>query len=506
MHPAISDADWSRLSRFVAEATGLHFPRPRWGDLQRGVAGAMSDLGFADEEQCVAWLLSGPPVEARFQVLAQHLTVGETYFFRDRPVMDAVASRVLAPLVDARRGRDQRLRIWSAGCCTGEEPYSLAILLHQMLPDLRNWDVTITATDINARFLRRAAAAVYGEWSFRDTPPGFRESYFTPTADGRYALLPAIRRMVRFSRLNLAAAAYPSAASGIEAMDLIFCRNVLMYFKPAVIDSVVAGFRATLSDGGWLVVSPSEASAELCRRFVMHSFPGAILYRRNDAKDRAGSADRHVGSQPAIHLTPDPPPMMAPMPADTVEHSHPSVPILSSSAAADAASTPPAPAAETLFGEGRYGEAVEALLARLDTAPNEPAALSMLTRALANLGRLDEALRWCERWIAADRLGAAPRYLQAVILTECRDVEGARAALRRAIYLQPDFVMAHFALGNLARDGGQVDDARRHFSNALGALRGCDPDAPIPESDGVPARRLAETIVAMTAGEARRAG
>lgn len=501
MHPVISDADWSRLSRFVAEATGLHFPRPRWSDLQRGVAGAMADLGFADEEQCVAWLLSGPPAESRFQLLAQHLTVGETYFFRDRPVMDAVASRVLAPLVDARRGRDQRLRIWSAGCCTGEEPYSLAILLHQMLPDLRNWDVAITATDINARFLRRAAAAVYGEWSFRDTPPGFRESYFTPTADGRYALLPEIRRMVRFSRLNLAAAAYPSAAGGIEAVDLIFCRNVLMYFKPAAIDSVVARFRATLSDGGWLVVSPSEASAELCRRFVMHSFPGAILYQRNDAEDRACSADRCAEPQPAVHLAPDPPPMLAPTPA--ADRPHPPASILPASAAADAAPLPPAPTAETLFREGRYGEAVEALL---DATPNEPAALSMLTRALANLGRLDEALCWCERWIAADRMGVGPRYLQAVILTECRDVEGARAALRRAIYLQPDFVMAHFALGNLARDGGRVDDARRHFSNALGALRGCDPDVPVPESDGVPARRLAETIVAMTAGEARRAG
>lgn len=503
MHAAVSDMDWSRLSRCLAEATGLHFPRPRWSDLRRGVAGATSDLGFAGEEQCVAWLLSGPSAEARLQLLAQHLTVGETYFFRDRPVMDAVASRVLARLVDARRGRDQRLRIWSAGCCTGEEPYSLAILLHQVLPDLRDWDVTILATDINTRFLRRAAAAVYGEWSFRDTPPEFRESYFTPAADGRYALLPGIRRMVRFGRLNLANAAYPSAASGIEAMDLIFCRNVLMYFKPALIDSVIARVRATLSDGGWLVVSPSEAVAELGRRFVMHSFPGAILYQRDDAKDRADAADRHAELQPVIHLTVDPPPTPAPMSAEAADRSCPPASLLPANAAIDAASAPPA---EALFRAGRYGEVVEVLLSRPDTAPKDSPALSMLTRALANLGRLGEALRWCERWVAADRLGAAPRYLQGVILTECGDAEAARAALRRALYLRPGFVMAHFALGNLARDVGQADEARRHFSNALEALRCGDPDAPVPESDGVSARRLAETIAAMTAAETRRAG
>ena len=135
----VRESQWSQLTELIAERMGLHFPRERWGDLQRGLAGAAQELGFEDAAACVTCLLSAPPTKAQLQVLASHLTIGESYFFRDRQTLEAFADNILPELIRARRGRDQRLRIWSAACCTGEEPYSLAILLHQRLPDLREW-------------------------------------------------------------------------------------------------------------------------------------------------------------------------------------------------------------------------------------------------------------------------------------------------------------------------------------------------------------------------------
>src|SRR5713101_5391864 len=259
LHSDVPDAQWSQLSEFIAATMGLDFPAERWTDLQRGLAGAADEFGFANLAACADWLLSAPLTKAQHQVLARHLTVGETYFFREKKSFDILGSTILPELIRSRRGREPRLRIWSAACCTGEEPYSLAILLHQLMPDLPDWHVTILATDINGRFLQKAAAGLYGEWSFRDAPAGFKESYFKRAGDGRYAILPEIKKLVTFAHLNLVEDVYPSVATDTNAMDVIFCRNVLMYFTPQQARKVVGNLHHTLIDGGWLVVSPSEA-------------------------------------------------------------------------------------------------------------------------------------------------------------------------------------------------------------------------------------------------------
>jgi chemotaxis protein methyltransferase CheR len=130
------------------------------------------------------------------------------------------------------------------------------------------------------------------------------------------------------------------------------------------------------------------------------------------------------------------------------------------------------------------------------TAPRtaeSPRTFSLLTRALANQGQLAAALGWSERWIAADKMDCAAHYLHAMILEEQGEREAARRSLQRAVYLQPEFALAHFALGNLARADAS-SEASRHFENALRLLRACPPDEPLPESDGLGAGRLMEII------------
>ena len=155
-------------------------------------------------------MLSGTLTRPQLHALASHLTVGETYFFRERKTFDALSNVILPELISRRRGREQRLRLWSAACCTGEEAYSLAILLQQLLPDWKDWNVTILATDINERFLQKAAAGIYGEWSFRDCGPLFKERHFTRAPDGRYQVAAHVRDWVKFAQLNLAEDSFPS--------------------------------------------------------------------------------------------------------------------------------------------------------------------------------------------------------------------------------------------------------------------------------------------------------
>lgn len=446
----VRDGQWSQLSQHIAERIGLHFPRERWNDLQRGFAGAAQEFGFEDTEECLDWLLSAPPTRSQLQVLATHLTIGETYFFRDPHTVRALAERILPELIRARRGGQQQLRLWSAACCTGEEPYSLAILLHQALGDFSDWRITITATDLNPRFLQTAAAGLYRDWSFRNAPVWLRERYFTRTKDGRYAIIPEIRECVTFAHLNLVEDAYPPLATDTSAMDLILCRNVLMYFTPAQIRRTIVRLHHCLIEDGWLVVSPSEASRSLFPEFAVVNVSGSVLFRKHAASGHVEQASVQTFDAVAVEAA------VAP--------------------AEPAAAVPETPA----------------------TGDREPAEYGLLARSLANQGKLADALVWCDRWVAVDKLNPAAHYLRAVVLLERGAAEEANASLRRSIYLDPGFALAHYALGTIARSRGRTQEAEKHFANALQRLRRHRPEDPLPESEGLTAGRLIETITSIS--------
>jgi len=209
MRVATPEVLLSSLSDFLAAQMGLHFPRERWSDLERGIAAAASEFGIVDVESCIGWLVSAPLTRNQVEILASHLTVGETYFFREKRSFEVLETHILPELLRARGEAGSPLRIWSAGCCTGEEPYSIAMLLDRLIPDAARRNITILATDINPRFVRKAAEGVYSEWSFRETPAWVRERYFNRRKDGRFEIKPHIRKMVTFSYVNLAEDTYP---------------------------------------------------------------------------------------------------------------------------------------------------------------------------------------------------------------------------------------------------------------------------------------------------------
>jgi chemotaxis protein methyltransferase CheR len=455
MIPALPlDANgWTRVSENVARHMGLHFPPARLHDLQRGLGAAARALGEVDPSGLCRRLRDAPLDPPLLRLLARHLTVGETYFFRDPALFNALRSHVLPPLIDARRKGSRRLRLWSAACASGEEPYSLAILLHQLLPDIDEWDVRILATDLNPDALEKAADGVYGDWSFRQAPASLKQVWFQQRSDGRHVIDERARRLVRFEPLNLVEDA-GLARKDADAADIILCRNVLMYFTPEQATRVARRLHGTVAEGGWLAVSPCEVSQRLFTGFTTVNFPNAVLYHKSPA-------------------TPAAPPPRAPAPARAATQPR-----------AMARSRP-------------AGAATRTAAPRIESQPHASGeAFAREARALADQGRMDEALAVCARWIAADKLDAGAHYLQAIILAELSRLSPARASLKAALFLDPDFVLAHVALLDLARRAGQPAEAERHLGAARDLLRRLDADERLREGEGLSAGALAGMLAA----------
>ena len=447
MRVALPDDLLEAVSRFVASRAGLDFPRARWPDLERALGGVAAEFGAGGVADCALALLSPASRKEQVESLIERLTVGETYFFREPKAFEALETVVLPALVRARGASEKRLRFWSAGCCTGEEPYSIAIALERALPDLDDWDITILATDINAQFLQKAGEGSYGPWSFRGVSESVWAQYFRPIAGGRLEVLPRIRRRVTFSCVNLVEDVYPSLFNNTNAMDVIFCRNVLMYFTADQAKGVAGKLQRSLVAGGWFFPGGPEAVRDMFGGFTPAGIKDVIVYRK-----AAQPSSLRMPSEPLHRVA-------RPLSAD-----------------AEKGVAPPVVKTEP---------------------PLEPAESAERARRLADDGRLSEALSACDAAIAGDKLAPAHHYLRGLILEEQGETAEAAAALRRALYLDPRFVAGHVALGNLMRRSARPRDAARCFENARALLRECPPEALLSEADGLSAGRLLAILSAI---------
>ncbi len=475
MISAIPDDLLLKLRESLNSIIGMNFPRERFCDLERGIRSAAKDFGFKDAESCIRWLINSPLTRKQIEILASNFTVGETYFFREKRSFEVLEEQILHDLIRLRSNKEKNIRIWSAGCSTGEEPYSIAILLNKMIPDLVDWNITILATDINPCFLQKATEGVYNEWSFRETH-GWIRKYFRKTKSG-FEISPDIKKMVTFSYHNLAEDTYPSLLNNTNAMDIIFCRNVLMYFSTELTKKVIQNLYHSLVERGLLIVSPVERSHVLFSMFETIDFQDVSIYKKDSI--RSHSIDELIpGEIPACPL-PELIMVTHIQPTDFVHEE-----------------LQPYEEALMLYEKGRYAEVVEKIgsLASLD---HDTKAKTLLARAYANQGILTEALEWCEKAIATDNLNPGCHYLRATILQEQGQVEEAMKSLKRALYLDQDFVLAHFGLGNLNKLKGKFMESEKSFENALMLVKRFRKDEILPDSEGVTAGRLSEIITSI---------
>lgn len=467
-----------RLSASILDQMGLHFPEERWSDLERGIASIVHQSDIANIESYAQQLISGPMSRQTIERLASALTVGETYFFREKRSFDALSTYILSETLSNRQGYNHDLRIWSAGCSTGEEPYSLAILLDHVFPEFSTWNITILGTDINPTSLQKAEEGIYSEWSFRDCPPWVKQHYFKPVGSNRFAVIPKIKKRVCFKYLNLAEDIYPAIGTNIHDMDIIFCRNVFLYLSPNQTKQITKRFYQSLVDGGWLSLSPVESSPEIVASFAARRFDGAVFFQKScvdrsvgDLSETPSSVHEGILSAPQIQFDTNPRP-------EPLTNSN-----LNDALWSNAADT--------------YNPAIEHISAKLQTSTENVKATSdklNWAQIAADAGNLTQALKYTEEALTTDKLNSDLHYLRAVILQEKGAMEEVGMALNRALYLNPRHVLAHFALGDLARRQMRFKDANKHYSNVLALLKGYQPNDALPNSDGMIAGRLQQIV------------
>ena len=451
-------------------------------------------FGYDNEETFARHVMSTALSKRQTEMLAACLTVGETYFFREKNVLDAFEYLVLSEWIRTRRGADRRLRIWSAGCASGEEPYTIAMMLKMLLPDLKDWNISLLATDINPHFLEKAMKGVFTSWSFRDVPERINRQFFIKREAG-FEILPEIKEMVTFSYLNLMKDDYPSLLNNTNAMDVIFCRNVLMYFSSENIKTVVQKFHRCLTEGALLVVSQTELNDEYFKGFGKATHEGAMLFRKSDIRAETKAYMPEITTRTAVPLYTQ---GMEEIKAAVIEKN-----TERARKPAKKETAPVVPAedlyenASKAFELGDYGRTEEILRKLMEGSQGNAKALSLLARVCANQGRLDDALRHIEEAIKADNMKPGCHYLHSAILKEKGLKQEAMASLKKAVYLDADFALAYFAMGNLALGSRNRVEAERHFNNALLLLRKHGSDDILPESEGLTAGRLIDLIESM---------
>jgi chemotaxis protein methyltransferase CheR len=469
--PAIEPRDVVRFREMILARTGMAFPDKRTPDLERAIRRATAEAGLPTASALYDLVVRTPGISVTFDGLASALNVSETHFFRDQGQVEELRSSIL-PELAARRREDRRLRIWSAGCSTGEEPYTLAILLRQLIADLSGWDVLILATDINGASLEHARRGIYREWSFRGIPATRVRHDFLRRGD-LFEVVPAIRRMVTFARLNLAEPVYPSVATNTYGMDLILCRNVLLYFDRAQAHAVVARLRSSLDDAGRLIVSRVDSSLPIFEG-LQTDRPGSGVFTKAHPTDLDAGALRGGASAPVTH-----PPGRLPgvsRPRDERRAS----PIRQTDVP------------RSLVPSGRSDPA----MGSIEPASAEPrAAYDALLAAWRSSGPL-EARSLLDRALADNPLDAALHYLDGLILLEQGDVAGALRGFRRSIYADPEFALAHLGQGTAFARAGHSDRARAALEKASRLVADLDPQDTVFAPDGLTAAEVLEFVAA----------
>jgi chemotaxis protein methyltransferase CheR len=460
--PLIDDPGYAALKAYIIGSTGLCYYETRDEVLSEHVADRLAALEAVDCSAYLRLLKSETRGEEELDRLIERLTIGETHFFRHREVFHALRERVLPDILH-RNAESRRIRVWSAGCSIGAEPYSISILLRRDLAHLtRGWDISILGTDVNRQFLARATRGHYEAWTLRGLPDDVRDECFRAENEG-WVLQGAYRQGVSFQYHNLVKHPFPSLVHNLFAFDLILCRNVLIYFGRDLMKFVIDKARESLVEGGWLVVGHAEYDPVAFNDLAFVSCSGAVVYHKRGAGKAAAAA---LASAPPGGVLPPLTPSAdcGPRQARTSKRSgHPKT-----------------------SEAGVPRRAVEKLCP--GPAKDDWSAI----RRLADTGRLEQAIVACNALVRADRLDPVRHFYLALLIDQLGDHEGAEQSLRRSIYLAPNYVLAYYYLGQVQQKRGKHQDAARTFQRVLRLTATLDRGHSLEGSDGLSVADLDE--------------
>jgi chemotaxis protein methyltransferase CheR len=431
------DPAYGCLKDHFISATGLAFYADQNEPMTELIGKRLSVLGLRDCRSYAELLTDGEAGRAEMDVLIAQLTIGETYFFRDEEQFAAIRDVILPDILE-RNQFSRQLRIRSAGCATGAEPYSLAILLAREFRDrIDGWRISIHATDLNRGFLTQAAEGKFRAAAFRSTSDQVKRECFS--REGLiWTIHPRFKEWISFHQMNLVEREFGAAFPFGTDFDLVVCRNVMIYFSASVNRRLIGQFHQSLREGGWLVVGACESSLRNLALFSAVNAPGARLFQKT--------------------ALPPTPRIVAPRPVGV-----PGLPV------APFSEPPPAP-----------------ILSRPLVA--DVTGLSQL----ADRGEWQSAAECAQRLLTENGLNAEIHFYQALILEKLGIADQPARSLRHAIYLDRNFALAHYHLGVALKRDGQTGAAARSFGNVLSVLASLPDLAIVTPGPGVTVTGLKE--------------
>jgi chemotaxis protein methyltransferase CheR len=435
-----------------------------------------------------AYITSSEKKDDELRELLNRLTINHTYFFRNEPQFKVLKEKILPELIERKlsslRGREApeaiskleiasspsapsndgfrpTIRIWSAGCSTGEEPYTIAMIIKDVIPDTENWDIQILATDASTQALEAARKGVYSVNSMRLVDDYHKNRYFTERPggglDARYAIHDDIKKMVNFSFFNLMDEDCP------RGFDIIFCRNVTIYFELETTIRVMNKFSESLDDDGYLFIGYSETLQFISDKFKMISWDDAIFYLK--AKE---------GVVPKQFIPAKPRPMELRVDDILVRISKAEFEAVSLERIDKKRRAPEFEErivrAMKAMHTKNYEEALSLTEEAKPLEKTAPDPYYIAAEVYTNQGKFKEAKDDLYAALNKDMMFAPAHYLFGYIYTEEGKMEAAEESYRRALYLDSEFSLAHFSLANMYRGKNRTDDALREYRNTLNIL------------------------------------
>jgi chemotaxis protein methyltransferase CheR len=474
-----------RFRGWIAQRLGLHFDDTKLEFLAEVLDRRADKEGLMLSPYLDR--LEGPDITAELQALALELTVPETYFFRHMEQFRAFAE-VSLPEAQATRGATAKLCLLSVGCASGEEPYSLAMLAREGAD--RGWNVAIHAFDINSAMLAKAARAFYTAWALRETPAESQRRWFRPVGK-EFELDESIRAAVTFQEVNLAqenAELWPAGK-----YDVIFCRNVLMYFTPQSAQALVARLTRSLAPRGHLFLGSAETLRGLSSDFHLRHTHGAFYYQRkcpkNDERgeiceDTLGGISQDKSAQHVVvrAATSVPEPAWTKNWLETIQGASDRIETLTGRSTPKSLPGDGGPAAEKqtaaqmplvmeLLKKERFSDALHLLRCLPVESAQDSDVLLLRAALLTHCGDLNVAETVCAQLLNEDELNAGAHYLLALCREGAGDRQGALDQYGSAIYLDPGFAMPRLHLGLMARRDGDQEVAIRELGQALVLLK-----------------------------------
>nr|WP_242040215.1 MULTISPECIES: CheR family methyltransferase [unclassified Desertifilum] len=489
MSPSFSQSLFDGFVQRISTTTGLQIRPQDAPTLRQKIINRCRLLRLSSPEAYYELLsASGTESFREWQALISLITTGESYFFRDRGQFSVLRDRLLPELIQRQRQVSPErptLKIWSAGCSTGEEAYSLAILLTELIADWQNWNLTIVGTDINQTALEKARQGFYGDWSFRWVDKTLIHRYFERTKE-EWKISHQIAKLVQFRYDNLVEYFSPNF-NDFAQVDLAICRNVFVYFDFAAIERSLQKIYQRLNPGGYLISGHTELQGQNLTQFQIKVFPESVVYQRPIVgRTEPDRTQPQIDSfLPLVNPVKQPKPLILSPEATLASVSaSPKQPKLTPKKT-ETCSLPEEEIqslitqAELLFQQKKYPQALTLVTELLEKKLPLFELFYLTARIHANLGNLKPASDYGSRAIELNPLIVEPYFLLAHIAEEEGNIEQAKHYLKRAIYLEPHTLSAYLELGSLYTKQGDMNRARKMWQIAVELLEHQPPQAKI---------------------------